>query len=106
MRERDAGSVLVVDGERLVGLLTARDVLGAVAHGVSPGDAAVGRWMTASPITVTVSTTLDKAETLMTEYGIHHLPVVENERPVGIVGLRDVTRSRRSPDRLSIGLGF
>jgi len=53
-----------------------------------------------------VSTTLDKAETLMTEYGIHHLPVVENERPVGIVGLRDVTRSRRSPDRLSIGLGF
>ena len=106
MRERDAGSVLVVDGERLVGLLTARDVLGAVAHGVSPGDAAVGRWMTASPITVTASTTLDKAETLMTEYGIHHLPVVENERPVGIVGLRDVTRSRRSPDRLSIGLGF
>jgi hypothetical protein len=31
---------------------------------------------------------------------------VENERPIGIVGLRDVTRSRRSPERLSIGLGF
>jgi len=106
MRERDIGSVLVVDGERLVGILTARDVLRAVAHGVTPGHAAVGRWMTASPITVTASTTLDAAETLMTEYGIHHLPVVENERPVGIVGLRDVTRSRRSPERLSIGLGF
>lgn len=106
MRERDIGSVLVVDGERLVGILTARDVLRAVAHGVTPGHAAVGRWMTASPITVTASTRLDAAETLMTEYGIHHLPVVEDEKPVGIVGLRDVTRSRRSPDRLSIGLGF
>lgn len=106
MRERDAGSVLVVEGERLVGILTARDVLRAVAHGVGPGDAVVGRWMTASPITVTASTTLDLAETLMTEYGIHHLPVVEDDRPVGIVGLRDVTRSRRSPERLAIGLGF
>lgn len=106
MRERDAGSVLVVDGERLVGILTARDVLRAVAHGVEPGAAAVGRWMTASPVTVTASATLDMAETLMTEYGIHHLPVVEGDRPVGIVGLRDVTRSRRSPERLAIGLGF
>jgi CBS domain-containing protein len=52
------------------------------------------------------STTLEVAEALMTEYGIHHLPVVEDGRPVGMVGLRDVTRSRRSPERLAIGLGF
>jgi CBS domain-containing protein len=61
--------------------------------------------MTTGPITVTASATLDAAETLMTEYGIHHLPVVEGDRPVGIVGLREVTRSRR-PERLTIGLGF
>jgi sulfide:quinone oxidoreductase len=106
MRERDAGSALVVEGELLVGILTARDVLRAVAHGVSPGDAVVGRWMTASPVTVTAATPLETAETLMTEYGIHHLPVVADGRPVGIVGLRDVTRSLRSPERLAIGLGF
>lgn len=106
MRQRDAGSVLVVEGERLVGILTARDVLRAVAHGVSPADTVVGRWMTAGPITVTASTTVEMAETLMTEYGIHHLPVVEDDRPVGIVGLRDVTRFRRNPERLAIGLGF
>jgi CBS domain-containing protein len=105
MRQRDVGSVLVVEDGRLAGILTARDVLRAVAHGVGPGDATVGRWMTAGPVTVTAATTLDTAETLMTEYGIHHLPVVEDERPVGIVGLRDVTRSRR-PERLPIGLGF
>jgi sulfide:quinone oxidoreductase len=106
MREHDGGSVLVVDGERLVGILTARDVLRAVAGDVSPSDAAVGQWMTASPVTVSPTTTLDVAETLMTEYGIHHLPVVDDGRPVGMVGLRDVTRSRRSPERLAVGLGF
>jgi len=106
MREHDGGSVLVVDGERLVGILTARDVLRAVAGGVSPADAPVPRWMTASPVTVSPVTTLDAAEALMTEYGIHHLPVVEDSRPIGMVGLRDVTRSRRSPERLAIGLGF
>jgi CBS domain-containing protein len=105
MRQQDVGSVLVVEGGRLVGILTARDVLRAVAHGVSPGAVAVGRWMTADPVTVTASTTLDAAETLMTAYGIHHLPVVEEETPVGIVGLREVARSRR-PERLAIGLGF
>jgi len=106
MREHDGGSVLVVDGERLVGILTARDVLRAVACGVSPADAPVSRWMTASPVTVSPATTLGMAEALMTEYGIHHLPVVEGWRPVGLVGLRDVTRSRRSSEKLAIGLGF
>ena len=106
MREHDDGSVLVVDGDRLVGIVTARDVLRAVAGDVSPSEAPAGQWMTASPIVASPSTTLEVAETLMTEYGIHHLPVVEGGRPVGIVGLRDVTRTRRSPERLAIGLGF
>jgi sulfide:quinone oxidoreductase len=106
MREHDGGSVLVVEGERLVGILTSRDVLRAVAGDVSPSGAPVGQWMTASPVTVTPVTTVDLAETLMTEYGIHHLPVVDGERPVGIVGLRDLARFRRSRERLPIGLGF
>lgn len=106
MREHDGGSVLVVDGERLVGILTARDVLRAVAAEVSPSDAPVVQWMTASPVTASPATALDVAETLMTEHGVHHLPVVEAGRVVGLVGLRDVTRSRRRPERLAVGLGF
>lgn len=106
MREHDGGSVLVVDGERLVGILTARDLLRAVAGDASPAAATVGQWMTATPVTVSMTTTLDLAATLMTEYGVHHLPVVEGERPVGMVGLRDLTRSRQSQERLAIGLGF
>ena len=106
MREHDRGSVLVVEDERLVGILTARDVLRAVAGDVDPSDAPVGQWMTARPISVGAATTLEAAEALMTEYGVHHLPVVEDERPVGMVGLRDVTRSQRDPKRLAVGLGF
>jgi sulfide:quinone oxidoreductase len=105
MREHDRGSVLVVDDERLVGILTARDVLRAVAGDVDPSEAPVGQWMTASPVSVVATTTLEAAEALMTEYGVHHLPVVDDERPVGMVGLRDVTRSR-DPRRLPVGLGF
>ena len=71
-----------------------------------PSEASARQWMTAGPVTVREDTTLDVAEALMTEYGIHHLPVVDGERPVGMVGLRAVTRSQREAKRLAIGLGF
>jgi sulfide:quinone oxidoreductase len=106
MRRHDAGSVLVVEEGRLVGIITARDVLRAVAGDVSASEASARQWMTAGPVTVREDTTLDVAEALMTEYGIHHLPVVDGERPVGMVGLRDVSRSQREAKRLAIGLGF
>jgi len=95
-----------VEDGRLVGIVTARDVLRAVAGDVSPSEASARQWMTAGPVTVEEDTTLDVAEALMTEYGIHHLPVVNGERPVGMVGLRDVSRSQREAKRLAIGLGF
>ena len=62
-------------------------------------------WMTAEPITVSTDTTLDAAVVLMTEYGIHHLPVVDGERPIGLVRLRDVVRATGPAEQL-VGLGF
>jgi CBS domain-containing protein len=62
--------------------------------------------MTAAPITAGPRTPLDVAAETMTEHGIHHLPVIEDEQVVGLVGLRDVTRSRGVSSRLSVGLGF
>jgi CBS domain-containing protein len=60
--------------------------------------------MTAEPVTVSAATPVGTAVTLMTEYGFHHLPVIEDERPVGMLGLRQATHQARR--RTAIGLGF
>jgi sulfide:quinone oxidoreductase len=106
MRERDVGAALVVEDDRLVGILTARDVLRALAGTVRASETSVREWMTADPISVGPAATLGDAEALMTEYGVHHLPVVDNGRPAGMLELGDVTRARRLRTQLAIGLGF
>lgn len=105
MRERDVGSALVDDYGRLIGILTSRDMLNALAGRVHSSEARVREWMTAEPIAVSAKTTLEAAALLMTEHHIHHLPVVEGERPVGMVGMREVVRSV-APFRTRIGLGL
>jgi CBS domain-containing protein len=104
MRAADRGSALVTDYGRLIGILTSRDLLRAFAGRVHPSEARVREWMTAEPVTVTAATPIESAVTLMTEYGFHHLPVVEDERPVGMLGLRQAARQARA--RTGIGLGF
>jgi sulfide:quinone oxidoreductase len=104
MRERDVGSALVADDDRLIGILTSRDLLRALASRVHSSEARVREWMTAEPLVVPAGATLPAAALLMTEHAVHRLPVVEGERPVGVVGLRDVVRSARS--LRGIGLGF
>jgi sulfide:quinone oxidoreductase len=104
MRTGDLGSALVVDYGRLIGILTSRDLLRAFAGRVHPSEARVREWMTAEPVTVSAATSIDAAVTLMTEYGFHHLPVVDDERPTGMLGLRQAARQARG--RLGIGLGF
>ena len=94
MRERDVGSALVTDQGRLIGILTSRDMLRAFTARVHLNEARVREWMTADPIAVSPATTLEAAALLMTEHHIHHLPVVEGERPIAMLGMRDVVRSR------------
>ena len=106
MRARDVGSVLVAHYGRLIGILTSRDMLRVLAGRVHSSEARVREWMTVEPITVSANTTLEAAALLMTEHHIHHLPVVEGERPVGMVGMRDVVRSASSEFLGGIGLGF
>jgi sulfide:quinone oxidoreductase len=104
MRARDTGSALVADYGRLIGILTSRDLLRAFAGRVHPSEARVREWMTAEPVAVPAATPIDATVTLMIEYGFHHLPVVEDERPVGMLGLRQA--ARRARRRTGIGLGF
>lgn len=92
MNERHVGAVLVLDGDRLVGVFTERDVLRAVAQGLTP-DATVGDWMTRGPETVEPGETAEHAAVLMIHGGFRHLPVVEGDRVVGILSIRDLMRS-------------
>jgi sulfide:quinone oxidoreductase len=103
MRARDLGSALVADDGRLIGILTSRDLLRAFAGRVHPSEARVREWMTAEPVAVPAATPIEAAVTLMTEYGFHHLPVVDCERPTGMLGLRQAARQARG--RTGIGLG-
>ncbi len=104
MRAHDVGSALVADYGRLIGILTSRDLLRAFAGRVHPSEARIREWMTAEPVAVSADTPIEVAVTMMTEYGFHHLPVVDGERPTGMLGLRQAARQARG--RSGIGLGF
>jgi len=92
MDDRRVGAVLVLEGERLVGVFTERDVLRAVAHGLTP-EATVEEWMTHGPETIEPDETAEHAAVLMIHGGFRHLPVVEAGKVVGILSIRDLMRS-------------
>jgi sulfide:quinone oxidoreductase len=104
MREHEVGAALVCDYGRLIGILTSRDLVRAFAGRVHPSEARAREWMTAEPITVQRTTPIETGVHLMTQYQVHHLPVVTDERPVGILGLRQA--AQRAVTRPAIGLGF
>ena len=101
-RAAGSGSALVTDFGRLVGILTPRDLLGALAGRTHSSEARVRHWMTADPVVVSADATAAEARLLMTRHGVHRLPVVEGGRPVGVVGLRAVTEAAAP----GIGLGL
>jgi CBS domain-containing protein len=90
MVDRGVGSVVVKDYGRLIGILTERDLLRAVAGRVHTSEARVREWMTADPVTAPESMGAEEAARTMFERGFRHLPVGEGDQIVGIVSLRDV----------------
>jgi len=91
MHAERVGAALVLDGNRLAGILTERDVLRAVAEGRVDGTA-VADWMTGQPETIELDDTTATAAALMIHGGFRHLPVVEAGAVVGIVSIRDLMR--------------
>ncbi len=91
MDARHVGAVLVLDGARVVGILTERDVLRAVAAD-RVAETSVGDWMTHHPETIEPSESTGHAAVLMIHGGFRHLPVVEDGKAVGIVSIRDLMR--------------
>jgi CBS domain-containing protein len=92
----NVGSVVVKDFGRLIGILTERDLLKAMAGRVHTSEARVREWMTADPVTASPSTTTDEAARTMLENGFRHLPVVEGDSVVGVVSLRRLVAADRA----------
>jgi CBS domain-containing protein len=93
MTEADVGAVVVSDFGRIIGILTERDIMRAVARRTHSSVTRVREWMTADPVTVAPSADAEEAARTMLDRGFRHLPVIEDGRPVGIISLRDFARS-------------
>ena len=93
MRDQDVGCLPVIEGGRLIGMITDRDiVVRGVAKGLDPHRATVREAMSASAIACSLEHTVEQARALMAANLIKHLPVLdEGERLVGLVALRDIT---------------
>lgn len=93
MRTNGISSVVVLDGKKLAGIVTERDIVNLVAAGGDPHTVKVAHGMTRRDLE-TVSPKLDLADAAehMVARNIRHLPVVDRGKVVGIVSIRDLTR--------------
>jgi len=90
MLDEGVGSVAVCDDARLVGILTERDVLRLFAHGTPLNDTRVGDVMTTDLITAPADTDIMDVARLMGKHNVRHLPVLEGDNLLGMVGVREV----------------
>jgi CBS domain-containing protein len=93
MRENQVGALVVMDGERLAGILTERDLTRAIAEGADAEAVTVAGYMTEWPTVVSLDMDVHQAVLAMLELECRHLPVVEDDRVVGMVSIRDLLGS-------------
>jgi CBS domain-containing protein len=96
MRDRDVGSIVVTEnGSGVAGIVTDRDiVVRAVADGKNPTEVRVSEVASSNPATLSPDDAINDAIGRMREENIRRLPVVEGDRPVGIVSLGDLARAQ------------
>lgn len=99
MKQQDCGSIPVVDGGRLIGIVTDRDiVVRVVASGRDPKTVRVSEAMTADPVTIGADSDIDEAQRVMADRQIRRLPVVEDGRLVGLLVLGQLARRDDAQD--------
>ncbi len=103
MVEHNCGSLVVClegDEERMVGIITERDILRSLASGKQQmSQITVAEVMTKNVITGTSASMIPEIMGLMTEHRIRHLPIIEDERLVGLISIGDVVKAQH--DELS-----
>ena len=99
MVEEGVGSLGVLDGDLLAGIITERDVLRAAAGGIDLATATVSDWMTARPDVTEPDMDVGDAAQWMLATGYRHLPVVEGDRLLGIASIKDILWAITDPGR-------
>jgi len=90
MRDHGIGSLVVVEGNRPVGIVTERDLLRATAAAAEPATTPVADWMVAEVECVHPDATVDQAWQQLADHGYRHIPVVVGDELKGILSLRDL----------------
>jgi CBS domain-containing protein len=94
MADKNIGSLLVMDGDKLVGIVTERDYARKVIlEGKSSKDSAVDEVMTTHMPCVSPERTVDECMALMTDKRVRHLPVLDEKRVVGVVSIGDLVKA-------------
>lgn len=90
MREQQTGSLLIMDSDRLLGIFTERDLVKSVATGQDPNSVRLKDIMTTDIVTISPNMTLHEAAEVMAAKWIRHLPVVQDDKVLGMVSQRDL----------------
>lgn len=90
MWAKQTGSLLVMEGDELLGIVTERDVMKAVARGHDLSSTPISAVMTTNVLTVTPDTSLHEAARHMADRWIRHLPVIVDGKVAGMVSQRDL----------------
>lgn len=94
MRQREVGSAVVRRGETVVGIVTERDIVRATAEGAD-SSSTVADWMTPNPVTMPPDEDITHALDRMLDRHFRHIPVVDGEKLVGIVSLRQLIEAAK-----------
>lgn len=93
MTEKNISAVLVIDGERLIGIFTERDYARKIVlQGKASKNTSISEAMTASPITVSTSDSIELCMEIMTDKHIRHLPVANDQQLIGMISIGDVVK--------------
>jgi len=92
MNELRIGAMLIMEDEKLLGIFTERDAIQRVlGGGLDPNSTRISQVMTPDPVTVTLSTSLDEARSIVTNQRIRHLPLVDDGKVIGLISSGDLT---------------
>jgi CBS domain-containing protein len=88
--DHDISSALVVEDDRLVGILTTTDFVDIVAKSQPKSQTTVERYMTPDPVTADAQDPVPAVAATMIERGFHHVPVVDGDTPIGMITTSDL----------------